>query len=173
MHRLTSHFILGYHGCRSSIGEDILAGKPFKQSNNNYDWLGSGIYFWESDPKRALEFCKEKRQRDNSKASTKWLDDDKPFVVGAIIDPRLCLDFTTTVPTDLLDTYSVYKELADTSGLEMPKNSSNGLLKPLDCAVINMLHDVRMRQGFEPIDSLKGAYIEGCLLYTSPSPRDS
>jgi hypothetical protein len=37
----------------------LLAGTAFKPSNNDYDWLGPGIYFWEANPLRGLEFAEE------------------------------------------------------------------------------------------------------------------
>jgi hypothetical protein len=34
---------------RPALVEDVLLGrKRLKASHNNYDWLGEGIYFWES-----------------------------------------------------------------------------------------------------------------------------
>ncbi len=51
MHRLSTSFVLGYHGCEAAVAEKLLAGEPFKASSNDYDWLGPGIYFWK--PTRA------------------------------------------------------------------------------------------------------------------------
>jgi hypothetical protein len=59
LHRLASAFILGYHGCDRRVGERLLAGTAFKPSNNDYDWIGPGIYFWEANPLRGLEFAEE------------------------------------------------------------------------------------------------------------------
>ncbi|SPF51914.1 hypothetical protein SBA4_4770009 [Candidatus Sulfopaludibacter sp. SbA4] len=63
MHRLTSTFVLGYHGCDRSIGERLLKGNPFRPSSNEYDWLGPGIYFWEANPQRGLDFARETARR--------------------------------------------------------------------------------------------------------------
>jgi hypothetical protein len=64
VHRLSTSFVLAYHGCDRRIGERLLAGKDeLQKSENAYDWLGPGIYFWESNPQRALEFAAEKRSR--------------------------------------------------------------------------------------------------------------
>ena len=52
MQRLSFGFVLGYHGCDQTTGESLLAGSPFKPSENDYDWLGPGIYFWEANPLR-------------------------------------------------------------------------------------------------------------------------
>lgn len=37
--------VIAYHGCDTTTAEEILAGATFKKSQNNYDWLGEGIYF--------------------------------------------------------------------------------------------------------------------------------
>lgn len=44
-----SAFVLGYHGCDRAVGEKVLANKEhLRASDNDYDWLGTGIYFWET-----------------------------------------------------------------------------------------------------------------------------
>ena len=51
-------FVLGYHGCERKIGEGILAGDAHVTlSENVYDWLGHGAYFWENSRKRALDWA--------------------------------------------------------------------------------------------------------------------
>jgi len=49
-----ARIIIGYHGCRQDFAEAILLGKTpiaeWQQSQNAYDWLGEGIYFWEHSP---------------------------------------------------------------------------------------------------------------------------
>ena len=58
MYTTKTGLILGFHGCDESIVDNILLGKEdLKQSDNTYDWLGHGIYFWENSPSRALEFA--------------------------------------------------------------------------------------------------------------------
>ena len=54
--------IVGFHGCDQSVGEAILHAEVthLEQSRNDYDWLGSGVYFWEGNPKRALQFARER-----------------------------------------------------------------------------------------------------------------
>jgi hypothetical protein len=39
--------VIAYHGCDADTAERLLRGEPFKKSQNDYDWLGSGIYFWD------------------------------------------------------------------------------------------------------------------------------
>ncbi len=53
-------FVLGYHGCSREVGEAVLSGDThLKKSENAYDWLGPGVYFWEGSPKRAMQFAIE------------------------------------------------------------------------------------------------------------------
>ena len=88
MHNLSASFVLGYHGCDREIGERLLQNEQFRPSENTYDWLGSGIYFWEANPDRALDWARERTER------RKLLEDiqAEPFVVGAVLNLGFCLD---------------------------------------------------------------------------------
>jgi hypothetical protein len=58
MYNHAPHLVLGFHGCDRRFGEQVLSGKKnLHFSRNQYDWLGSGIYFWEDDENRAAEFA--------------------------------------------------------------------------------------------------------------------
>ena len=123
MHRLTSSFILGHHGCDRRVGERLLAGKAFKPSNNDYDWLGPGIYFWEANPVRGLEFAEEASKRKTSNVS-------KPFVIGAVIELALCLDLTTSSALDWVRiAYESLVDVTRAAGLDLPSNSKDELRK--------------------------------------------
>ncbi len=50
--------IIGYHGCDKSVTDGVLLkGAKLRKSENDYDWLGKGTYFWEHGPERALEWA--------------------------------------------------------------------------------------------------------------------
>ena len=66
MHRLSSSFILGYHGCDREVGERLLRDTLFKPSDNDYDWLGPGVCFWEANPQRRFDFAREASKRSGS-----------------------------------------------------------------------------------------------------------
>jgi hypothetical protein len=55
--------VIAYHGCDADVARKLLDGEPFVASENTYDWLGSGIYFWEFGPDRALSFAEEQVRR--------------------------------------------------------------------------------------------------------------
>lgn len=158
MHRLSPAFVLGFYGCDKSIGDKLLAGEKFKNSENVYDWLGAGIYFWQSNPRRGLEWAIERSKRPSGSRIK------EPFVVGAVIDLGFCLDLTTSeAAVKIKAAYNSLKKTYETAGRALPKNKH---LRPLlDCAVINWLHDIRKKGGDEPFQSVKGVFIEGDPVY--------
>ena len=56
-------------------------------------------------------------------------------------------------------------EFAAAAGRKLPENAPEGLLRGLDCAVIQMVHTIRSDRGDQPIDSVKGVFIEGRPVY--------
>jgi hypothetical protein len=116
-----SGFVLAYHGCDRSIGESVLAGKQeIRTSRNEYDWLGSGAYFWENSPTRARQWAQFLRK--NPIAGTGKIRN--PFVVGAIIDPGNCLDLSEAGSLDVLRAgYTEYNAMMRVSGTPLPQNS--------------------------------------------------
>ncbi len=49
------------NGCSKETYENVIFHKhPLKASENSYDWLGHGIYFWEQNLKRAKEWATRK-----------------------------------------------------------------------------------------------------------------
>jgi len=160
VHTLSSSFVLGYHGCDATAAESLLAGDPFEPSDNNYDWLGPGIYLWEANPRRGLDYAKELLAR------TKGSKIKKPAVVGAVIELRRCLDLTTLAGIEQVRiAHAELMKLINASGLEPPKNQPDGLRRNLDCAVIRHLHEIRKSQGQPAIDNVKGVFVEGAPIY--------
>lgn len=160
MHKLSTNFVLGYHGCRKSVADQLVAGGEFMMSQNAYDWLGEGIYFWQSDPDRAEAFVIEKFERDGIS--------DPPAVVGAVIEMGLCLDLTTSAGVDeVRAAYDSYVRTVTMAGDPLPENSggSDLLRRNLDCAVINYLHFVRGSVSIPPIDTVRGVFQEGQRIY--------
>jgi hypothetical protein len=161
-----SGLILGFHGCELSIRNKIItdSNSQLHHSNNNYDWLGHGIYFWENNPQRALQFAKERFKREKDTVS-------KPAVVGAVIDLGKCLDLLDSGNLSLVkQAYKDFCELMELAGKPLPKNigiTNDKLMRQLDCAVIQYLMD-----GNNTFDSVRGLFPEGSELYPGAGFRE-
>ena len=169
--------IIGFHGCDRKVRDNIVTqkSKDLKPSENSYDWLGNGVYFWENNYDRALKYAKD--IKNNPYKSTSKIDE--PAVLGAVIDLGFCMDLLDSSYLELLK-YG-YKLLTETNkkhDLEIPKNNPIGkdgdlLLRHLDCAVIETVHqfnkDNEDRQEF---DSVRGVFFEGDDLYENAGFKD-
>jgi len=158
-------FVLGFHGCDRSVGEAILSGAAVHllPSQNDYDWLGSGIYFWEGNPQRALDFAQERMQGGaNSQGDIR-----EPFVLGAILNLGRCLDLRdSSALSEVKSSYEAFILSAINTGFVPPQNTGMGLkLRRLDCAVMNFLHDQRAKEGWPAYDTIRADFWEGEELY--------
>lgn len=160
-----SNLVIGFHGCDKSIVDKVLNGQEeLLKSQNDYDWLGPGIYFWENNETRALQYAKEMVKRKNTTVKN-------PAVIGAIIDLGYCMDLTDSIYLgELKDAYEAMVKSFELAGKEMPQNedvgsSTDKLLRRLDCAVIQTAHIINEEAGGVPYDSVKGVFWEGKPLY--------
>jgi len=159
---------LGFHGCDRSVAEKVIAGQQdLRTSNNDYDWLGHGIYFWENSPSRALEYAHALHK--NPIIAKPAIEE--PVVIGAVIDLGYCLDLLDFENIQylklgheiLLDTYKK-------SGYVLPDNkpfrdTKDLIIRKLDCAVIETLHQSRESGKMKPFDSVRGVFWEGEDIY--------
>jgi len=150
-------------GLRILKGEDQL-----RQSTNAWDWLGPGIYFWEQNPEKALEYA-EKCAAGQQKFSGTIKN---PFVIGAIIELGNCLNLVE--PNSLRIVKEAYHELLETmkeSGTKMPKNKEAN--RRLDCAVIQNIHESIKRSGtLKPYDTIRSPFHEGVKIYEDSNFTD-
>ena len=165
-------FVLGFHGCDRSVKRKILNSKDtLKHSNNEYDWLGHGIYFWENDPYRALDYASY--IKDNPERCKVRINN--PDVIGAIIDLGYCLNLFEQENLRLVkEAYVTFRGMMKIQGLPLPQNMlGNDLLKRyLDCAVINSLVNNRKDDAIKnpslclnTFDSIRAPFWEGKKLY--------
>lgn len=166
MHTLSTSFVLGYHGCDQEVANELLLGSTFKPSRNDYDWLGEGVYFWEANPQRGLDFAIETAARSRRRpTSDLFADGPRPAVVGAVIELGHCLDLTTLSSIDMVaSAFESLKDTFDKAGKQLPQNGSDLLLRRLDCAVVNWLHSILALENTR-LDSVRGVFIEGAPLF--------
>jgi hypothetical protein len=153
--------VLGYHGCDQTVANKVVNGREQQsRSTNEYDWLGSGLYFWEDSPARALRWAQDEARKKNGKVKT-------PAVLGAIIDLGNCLNLIDSEHLDLIKTaHKAYLELCNISGLEPAENKGKDLrARYLDKAVFETLHKLRQQEKKKPFDSVRAFFVEGEPLY--------
>ena len=161
--------ILGYHGCDASVAEEVLQGRAsLKASENAYDWLGRGIYFWEHGPERALQWARELRERDQGRPPLHRDPIVTPAVVGAVIHLGQCFDLLDVANTDSLAQWAEeYRRTVIESGRRLPENRGQPpwrLLREGDCAVLNTFLELRADQGARH-DTVRGCFLEGEPIY--------
>jgi hypothetical protein len=145
--------VYGYHGCSATTAEGVLGGALFKHSENAYDWLGAGVYFWEYGLDRAWRWAEEHWQ-------------DEPAVVGAHIQLGNCFDLLDTRFTDILKELApIYAESIKATGGSVPQNKGKQLkLRFLDCAVVNWSLKFLEKEG-QTYQSVRCAFLEGDSVY--------
>jgi len=154
MRRSGSGLILGYHGCDATVAEALIAGEAFKASRNEYDWLGDGAYFWESDPERGLQWAQTMKDR-GAPITT-------PAVVGAVIDPGWCLDLTTQASLDVIrKAYDELLVLVAAGGKTLVQNR-DFWRRERDNAVLNYLYQ---SMPAPKLQTVRGVMTEGGPLY--------
>ncbi len=156
--------IFGYHGCDLSVRDRVLKGEDtLKPSTNEYDWLGEGIYFWESGKARALEWANQLKARKKIHS---------PSVLGAVIQLGNCFDLLDSEYTDVLElAYPEFEIALAASNKKLPKNTPLGrsdpdlLLRRADCAVVNWtISRFEKAAGFQ-IQSVRGVFQEGKAVF--------
>lgn len=174
--------ILAYHGCDITTRDDLVSGKTksLNPSKNPYDWLGDGVYFYEADSERALQYAKYSAEHCELHLTAKAIG--TPAVVGVVLDVTRWLDITTQagikhVTTALATVKSGFKE----SGTAMPENrpafegDKENLHRALDRIVFESLHSMRSLSqqraieagnaeqiaAYSPFQAVRGAFTQG------------
>ncbi|NDW19874.1 hypothetical protein D0T53_13295 [Dysgonomonas sp. 216] len=178
MYSKSRNIVIGFHGCDKETRDKIVLGtEPMKIKKNIYDWLGWGLYFWENNYERALDWAIEKQERDPDSIK-------EPAVLGAFIDLGNCLDLIDTKYLKMLPAaYNYLVENIKISGVsELPQNKNipgnfDLLKRNLDCQVIQTVHALNElpvenkdngtteKIKYSPFDTVRGVFWEGDELY--------
>ena len=157
--------VLGFHGCDAMVAEAVFTGQQqhLQPSRNAYDWLGPGIYFWESDPWRALVFASDAQER-------RYLSKgriDNPTVVGAVIDlGRCCNLLEVDALSEMQRAHEYLATASKAAGVPLPRNKgAERGQRFLDKAVVGVMHSLRAEQQLAPYQTVRAAFLEGEDLY--------
>lgn len=157
-------FVLGFHGTERKLVSKLVSQRTkrtrhLKKSDGIHEWIGHGIYFWENDPQRGLEWA----QDGNAKHKIK-----EPDVVGAIIDLGHCLDLTMRTGLDeVARAFEMLNAAYQVANVPLPTNQGgpDKLKRELDCEVIQALHFFRKQENLPPYDSVRAPFPEDRHLF--------
>lgn len=172
MYSIRPNLVIGFHGCDTKTYQSLLnQSDEIIVSEKPYDWLGHGMYFWENNYDRALEWAKDKHKRKEI---------DEPAVIGAILHIGYCLDLLDSRFIKVLQEY--YKPMEAEYLIlnkELPQNRNlrhdihkDKILRELDCTTIEYMHQTILEtiieetklKGFSikrMFDSSRGGFTEG------------
>jgi len=148
------NLVLAFHGCDISTYDKVLhQHERMEAKEQNYHWLGNGIYFWEHNFERAWKWAENASQRNGSGVKN-------PAVIGAIIDRGYCLNLLDSRYIKMVkNQYPLLAEEMKIAGLPLPINTDKR--QHLDCAVIDRL----CSEDDNKFDSVRGAFMEGEPIY--------
>jgi hypothetical protein len=152
--------VYGYHGTSMDAAIAIME-SGFQLSNNNYDWLGEGVYFWQDAPIRAKQWAQS-------------VYPEHP----AVIESRICLGNCL----DLLDVgwmpsiRALYNRLVDdyrASNLPLPtQRPDRSKAHRLDCALFDFaVKDINRSSGIN-IETIRSVFVEGENIYPNSAIYD-
>jgi hypothetical protein len=162
--------IIVYHGCDVTTRDDLVSGrlKHLNHSNNQYDWLGPGAYFFEGDVERALLFAQASHRNPAKRYTAKPIA--TPAVVGAVLQVQNWLDMTTQA--GIKEFSLAYQTMAEgliAAGAPIPANKpasdsdTDVIYRALDNAVFTWLHQARASQEppLPPFQAVRAAFHQG------------
>lgn len=177
MYNTRPGLLIGFHGCDKSRQQELLEdSSSIPISEEPFDWLGHGMYFWENNFDRALEWAKEKQDRGRITEAA---------VIGAVIDLGHCCDLLDTSFIKAVASYYRLMELElKAVGRALPVNrdlksdkNKDKLMRDLDCATIEFMHEqIRIKykkdmaehnhSTYKFFDSIRGVFPEGGPAYS-------
>lgn len=129
-----TRIVIGFHGTLASMAHQIINEQRLDLSENEYDWLGRGAYFWCDYDYRAWQWAQRCAQ------SAQEADGiTRPFaVVKASIRLGNCIDIHSGLFGDMIRT-AEEKLKQNYSQRDVPVPKNRGGAHYLDCAVFNFL----------------------------------
>jgi hypothetical protein len=138
--------VVAFHGTRRATAEKLVAGSSFGKSENDDDWLGHGIYFWEYAPQQAWWWVKRRYGEDSA-------------VVGALVRLGRCIDLLDPSNAKLLRV--AHEELIRALAVKVPPQElqeNANTHKYRDCAVFNYLYAKLAASGHQ-VESSRAVFV--------------
>jgi hypothetical protein len=146
-------YVIGFHGTDSESAKDLVEkGALFRMSAGPKEWLGSGIYFWQNDPVRALDWAVKMKKTN-------------PTVIGAVIDLGFSLYLLEMRWMDFVrEAHKSYQETTKAAKVSLLTNAGYNQ-RYLDCAVMQVAQQRAKDRYDRQFDTIVGPFTQGALLY--------
>jgi hypothetical protein len=159
---MTGELLLAYHGCDVTTRDDLVTRRidMLDRSSNSYDWLGPGIYFFENDLRRAMNFAAASAAHPGRLYTRRPIA--TPAAVGAVLCVRSCLDMSNQAG---LNEFSLTLSALRQAGTALASNdAANPLLRRLNNQVFAAMHALRATGGNDGYDIVRSAFVQGAPL---------
>ncbi len=164
--------VIGYHGTNKEGAAGILATKHVNPSSGEGHWLGSGAYFFQDAPARALVWATHRF----------GIPRDDAVVVGCKIDLSSCLDlFDQAAFRQITRVYAQFQEYENRTGVVTSQYEirvANGVVEfgPVDAprglaenyrdhALLDWYVRLLRRRREEKITAIRGMFLYGRAIY--------
>jgi hypothetical protein len=125
--------------------ERLVSGEDFEPSDDDDEWFGRGIYFWEHAFKQAWWWARGHKRH------------PRPAVIGAVIRLGNCFDLIDPGNVDVLrDFHDAMVAELRAGGIKPPLNVRTG--RRLNCALFNYVYRYCERTE-QPIDTARAVYV--------------
>ena len=141
--------VTGYHGTTLPRAQKILA-EGFTLSQNAWEWLGDGVYFWQDAPHRAYEWGRDW-------ASRRGIEGD-PVVLAAEITLDSYVDLLDVKFTELIGPLAI--KFRDSLGEDTSHLKNIYPVHRLDCRFFNFVSEVSESSGYK-VNGFRAAIVEG------------
>jgi hypothetical protein len=152
--------VYGYHGTSLKAAQGIIE-QGFNFSINDYDWLGTGVYFFQDAPLRAYSWATERYP-------------DAPAVIKSKLVLENCLDLLDIGWFPLIrETYDLFVTAYRKTNIPLPRqNPQRSKAHRLDCAFFNYLVGEIIESQGENVGAIRAVFNEGDRIYADSAIFD-
>lgn len=151
--------VFGYHGTSTEKANTILS-EGFRVSDNDYDWLGECVYFFQDAPYRAMQWATQQHPQN-------------PAVIRAVIQLDNCIDLLDIKwfpPLKIV--YNSFREGYQRFERPLPKqNPTLSKAHRLDCAFFNYATEL-LRSQRQEMEAIRAVFVEGENMFPSSAIFD-
>lgn len=152
--------VYGYHGTSREKAQEIID-RGFNLSTNDYDWLGTGVYFFQDAPGRALAWASERYP-------------DSPTVIRSQLVLENSIDLLDIDWYPIIrETYAMFVSGYQKANIPLPRqNPQRSKAHRLDCAFFNYIVEKIFESQEETIGSIRAVFNEGDRIYPNSAIYD-